>query len=63
MIRELQILDRELSKANSTILFRSDFQLFERNLVKEATAFLTSVERSATKKKRNDVILIAVVKS
>lgn len=63
MIRELHILDRELAKANSATLFRSDFQLFERNLAKEAMTFLSSVEKSATKHKRNDVILIAVIKS
>jgi len=62
MIRELQILDRECSKANNCTILRGDFTMFGHNFQKEGAEFLRDVERMATKTKRNDVVLVAVVK-
>ena len=61
MIRELQILDRECAKKDCTVL-RRDFSMFGHNFTKEGAEFLRDVERTATKTKRNDVTIIAVIK-
>jgi hypothetical protein len=61
MIRELQILDRECAKKDCTVL-RRDFTMFGHNFTKEGAEFLRDVERTATKTKRNDVTIIAVIK-
>jgi hypothetical protein len=60
MIRELQILDRELAKEKNVTVFRRDFTMFGHNFTKEGTEFLRDVERHATKTKRNEITLIAV---
>lgn len=62
MIRELQILDRECAKKDCTVL-RRDFTMFGHNFQKEGAEFLRDVERTATKTKRNEIVLIAVVKN
>ena len=61
MIRELQILDRECAKKDCTVL-RRDFSMFGHNFQREGTEFLKDVERTATKTKRNEIVLIAVVR-
>ena len=61
MIRELQILDRECAKKDCTVL-RRDFTMFGHNFQKEGSEFLRDVEQMATKAKRNDVVLVAVVR-
>jgi hypothetical protein len=63
MIRELQILDKELSKANTVTVLRRDFTMFGHNIIKEGSDFLRDVDRTATKTRRNDIVLLAVVKS
>ena len=63
MIRELQLLDRECSKANNCTILRRDFTMFGHNFQREGAEFLKDVEKTATKTKRNDVVLIAVVKT
>jgi hypothetical protein len=60
MIRELQILDRELAKEKNVTVLRRDFTMFGHNFTKEGTEFLRDVERHATKTKRNEITLIAV---
>ena len=62
MIRELQILDRECSKNKNCIVLRRDFSMFGHNFQREGAEFLKDVERTATKTKRNDVTIIAVIK-
>ena len=61
MIRELQILDRECAKKDCTVL-RRDFTMFGHNFTREGAEFLRDVEKTATKTKRNEIVLIAVVK-
>ena len=61
MIRELHILDRECAKKDCTVL-RRDFTMFGHNFQREGAEFLKDVERTATKTKRNDVVLVAVMK-
>jgi hypothetical protein len=61
MIRELQILDRECAKKDCTVL-RRDFTMFGHAFVKDSASFLKDIERTATKTKRNDIVLVAVVK-
>ena len=61
MIRELQILDRECAKKDCTVL-RRDFTMFGHDFQKEGSEFLRDVDRMATKTKRNDVVLVAVVR-
>jgi hypothetical protein len=63
MIRELQLLDRECSKANNCTILRRDFTLFGHDFVKDSASFLKDVERTAMKTKRNDVTMIAVIKN
>jgi len=63
MRRELQILDRECSKANNCTILRRDFTMFGHNFQREGAEFLKDVEKTATKTKRNDVTMIAVIKN
>jgi hypothetical protein len=60
MIRELQVLDRELSKEKNVTVLRKDFQMFGHNFQRESAAFLRDVEKIATKSKRGRVILVAI---
>ena len=61
MIRELQILDRECAKKDCAVL-RRDFSMFGHNFQREGAEFLRDVEKTAMKTKRNEIVLIAVVK-
>jgi len=61
MIRELQVLDRELSKANTVTVLRRDFNLFERNFLVDATPYLKDIEKSAKKEKLPRVTIIATL--
>ena len=58
MRKELQQLDRELSKAENVIVLRKDFTMFERNLVLDASSFLREIEKTAKKDKLNQVKLL-----
>lgn len=62
MIRELQVLDRELSKEKNVTVLRKDFQMFGYNFQREASALLKDVEKIATKEKKNSVTVLAVVR-
>lgn len=62
MIRELQLLDRECSKANNCTILRRDFSMFGHNFQREGAEFLKEIERTATKTKGNDVLLLVLVK-
>ena len=63
MIRELQLLDRECSKANNCTILRRDFTMFGHNFQREGTEFLKDVEKTAVKTKCNDVTMIAVIRN
>jgi hypothetical protein len=60
MIRELQVLDRELSKEKNVTVIRKDFTMFGHNFQRESAAFIRDVEKIATKNKRGRVTLIAI---
>jgi hypothetical protein len=62
MIRELQVLDRELSKEKDVTVLRRDFTMFGHDFLRESASFLKEVERTATKEKKNRVTVIAVVR-
>lgn len=62
MIRELQILDRECSKANNCTILRRDFSMFGHNFQREGAEFLKDIEKTSKKTKSNDIVLLAVVK-
>ena len=61
-IPEPPILDRECAKKDCTVL-RRDFSMFGHNFQREGAEFLKDVEKTATKTKRNEIVLIAVVKN
>jgi hypothetical protein len=63
MIRELRILDHECSKANTCTVFRRDFSMFGNDFTKDSSGFIRNIGKNAVKKKCNDIILIAVIKS
>ena len=60
MSRELDILSKEFTR-KSVIVLRSDYSLYQNDLVRDATKFLRDVERTAKKEKSGKVILVAVV--
>ena len=61
MSRELNILAKQFSKTSATVL-RSEYSLYQKDLVREATKFLRKVEKVAKKEKSGQVVLVAVVK-
>jgi len=61
MIRELQVLDRELSRSNTVTVLRSDYSLFERSVLTETQSFLKTVEKTAKKEKLPKLTLIATL--
>jgi len=63
MRRELELLDRECSKADNCTIIRRDFTMFGHNFQREGSEFFKDVEKTATKTKRNDVTMIAVIKN
>ena len=50
MSRELDLLAKQFSKTPSTVL-RSEYSLYQKDLVREATKFLREVEKVAKKDK------------
>ncbi len=62
MIRELQVLDRELSKEKDVTVLRRDFTMFGHDFLRESASFLKEVEKTATKEKKNRVTVIVVVR-
>lgn len=62
MSRELSIIQRELQGTDYTIL-RSDYSLFQKDLVRDSQKFLKSVVDTAKKQKQGNVILVAIVKN
>lgn len=62
MIRELQVLDKELSKEKDVTVLRSDFTMFGHDFLRESASFLKEVEKIATKKKMNKVTMVAVIR-
>jgi hypothetical protein len=61
MSRELDILAKQFSKTSTTVL-RSEYSLYQKDLVREATKFLREVEKVAKKEKSGQVVLVAVFK-
>jgi hypothetical protein len=62
MIRELQILDRECSKANTCIIMRSDYTMYGNDLSRDSADFIRSVSRKAQQMKINNVTIVAVIR-
>ncbi len=62
MIRELQVLDRELSKEKDVTVLRRDFTMFGHDFLREGASLLKEVEKTATKEKKNRVTVIVVVR-
>ncbi len=60
MSRELDLLAKQFSKTSTTVL-RSEYSLYQKDLVREATKFLREVEKVAKKEKSGQVVLVAVV--
>ena len=61
MSRELDILAKQFSKTPTTVL-RSEYSLYQKDLLREATKFLREVEKVAKKEKAGQVVIMAVVK-
>jgi hypothetical protein len=61
MIRELQVLDRELSKEKDVTVLRRDFTMFGHDFLRESASFLKEVEKTATKEKKNRVTVVGVI--
>ena len=60
MSKELDLLAKQFSKTSATVL-RSEYSLYQKDLVREATKFLREVEKVAKKEKSGRVILVAIV--
>jgi hypothetical protein len=60
MSRELDLLAKQFSKTPATVL-RSEYSLYQKDLVREATKFLREVEKVAKKEKSGQVVIVAVV--
>ena len=54
MIRELHILDKELSRANSVTLIRTNFEIYERDFENDFSKFGNHIEKTA--KNRGETI-------
>jgi hypothetical protein len=61
MSRELDLLAKQFNKIPVTVL-RSEYSLYQRDLVREATKFLREVENVAKKEKSGQVVIVAVIK-
>jgi hypothetical protein len=60
MVRELYILDKEISRANNFTLMRTNFEMYERDFKNEFSRFGNQIEKTAKKEKRNNVIVVAI---
>ena len=60
MSRELDLLAKQFNKTPATVL-RSEYSLYQKDLVREATKFLREVEKVAKKEKSGQVVIVAVV--
>ena len=60
MSRELDLLAKQFSKTPATIL-QSEYSLYQKDLVREATKFLREVEKVAKKEKSGQVVLVAII--
>ena len=63
MIRELQELDRELSRDKNVTVLRRDFQMFGHDFQKESAAFLRDVSKIATREKNNSVTIVVLMRT
>jgi hypothetical protein len=63
MIRELQVLDKELSKEKNVTVLRSDFTMFGHDLLRESASFLKEVDRFAKREKSNRVTVITILRN
>ena len=61
MSRELDLLAKQFNKTPVTVL-RSEYSLYQKDLVREATKFLREVEKVAKKEKSGQVVLVAALK-
>ncbi len=61
MSKELDLLAKEYAK-EPVIVLRSEYSLYQKDLVREATKFLRDLEKVAKKEKSGQVVLVAVVK-
>jgi len=59
MIRELQVIERELKQKDITLM-RKDFTILGNDLVRDTRNYLNEVSRTAKKEKKNNIILIAI---
>lgn len=60
MSRELDLLAKQFSRTPATVL-RSEYSLYQKDLVREATKFLREVDKIAKKEKSGQVVLVAVM--
>ena len=60
MSRELDLISKEFNKQSTTVL-RSEYSLYQKDLIREATKFLREVERVAKKNKAGKVVLVAIL--
>ena len=60
MSRELDLLAKQFSKTPATVL-RSEYSLYQKDLVREATKFLREVEKVAKKDKTGKVVIVVAV--
>jgi hypothetical protein len=63
MIRELQVLDRELSKEKDVTVLRKDFTMFGHDFLRESASFLREVDRLAKREKSNRVTVITILRN
>jgi hypothetical protein len=60
MSRVLDLIAKEFNKQSTTV-FRSEYSLYQKDLVREATKFLREVERVAKKNKVGKVVLVTIL--
>lgn len=60
MAQEIESILKDVSKENPAIL-KKNFKLFQRNFLSDAGGFLKEAERLAKSKKRNNILLVALI--
>ena len=60
MSRELDLLAKQFSKTSATVL-RSEYSLYQKDLVREASKFLREVEKVAKKEKSGQVVIVTIL--
>jgi hypothetical protein len=59
-MKELDLLAKQFSKTSGTVL-QSEFSLYQKDLIRDASKFLREIEQTAKKDKTGKVVLLAIL--